>query len=73
VLLYGAFQKASTASLAILGFIYPVVAVVVDYLAYGKVMNLAQLTGGALILVAAGAYAKGLKLPSLGRRSAPRI
>lgn len=73
VLLYGAFQKASTASLAIFGFIYPVVAVVVDYLAYGKVMNSAQLVGGVLILVSAGAYAKGLKLPLLDRRGIPRI
>ncbi|MHA6844437.1 DMT family transporter [Ralstonia syzygii] len=73
VLLYGAFQKASTASLAIFGFIYPVVAVVVDYLAYGKVMNPAQLVGGVLILAAAGAYAKGLKLPLLDRRGASRI
>jgi drug/metabolite transporter (DMT)-like permease len=59
ILLYGAFKKAATGSLAILGFIYPLVAVLVDYLAYDIVMDEYQAVGAALILIAASAYAAG--------------
>jgi drug/metabolite transporter (DMT)-like permease len=59
ILLYGAFKKAATSSIAVLGFVYPLVAVLVDFLAFGKVMNREQLIGGALILAAATAYATG--------------
>lgn len=59
ILLYGAFKKAATGSLAILGFIYPLVAVLVDYLAYGTVMDGYQAIGAVLILLAASAYAAG--------------
>lgn len=60
VLLYGAYQKAATTSIAILGFIYPLTAVVVDFLAYGKVLSLPQAFGGALIVASAACYAAGL-------------
>ncbi|VVD72027.1 DMT family transporter [Pandoraea anhela] len=60
LLLYGAFQKASTASLAVFGFVYPVVAVAVDFLAFGIVLHPTQWLGGAMILLAAGCYARGL-------------
>ncbi|VVD70637.1 EamA/RhaT family transporter [Pandoraea iniqua] len=60
LLLYGAFQKASTSSLAVFGFVYPVVAVAVDFLAFGIVLHPTQWLGGAMILVAAGCYARGL-------------
>lgn len=59
LLLYGAFQKASTSSLAVFGFVYPVVAVAVDFLAFGIVLHPTQLLGGVMILVAAGLYASG--------------
>ncbi|MFC0398247.1 DMT family transporter [Paraburkholderia rhizosphaerae] len=60
VLLYGAFKKAFTTSIAVLGFVYPLVAVIVDFLAYGKLMNGEQIFGGALILLAAMMYATGV-------------
>lgn len=52
VLMYSAFQKLPTSSIAILSFIYPAIAVLVDYLAYGHVLTVAQIAGGALILIA---------------------
>lgn len=60
LLLYGAFQKASTSSLAVFGFVYPVVAVAVDFLAFGIVLHPTQWLGAAMILAAAGGYARGL-------------
>lgn len=60
LLLYGAFQKASTSSLAVFGFVYPVVAVAVDFLAFGIVLHPTQWFGGVMILLAAGWYARGL-------------
>ncbi|MGC7404598.1 DMT family transporter [Pandoraea pneumonica] len=60
LLLYGAFQKASTSSLAVFGFVYPVVAVAVDFLAFGIVLHPTQWLGGVMILIAAGCYARGI-------------
>lgn len=59
VLLYGAYQKAVTSSIAVLGLVYPLVATIVDFIAYGKLMNPQQVFGGALILLAASMYATG--------------
>ena len=42
------------------GFVYPVVAVAVDFLAFGIVLHPTQWLGGVMILVAAGLYARGL-------------
>lgn len=57
ILLYGAFQKASTSSIAVLGFAYPLVAVIVDFVAFGKVLTGYQFLGGVLIVASAVAYA----------------
>ncbi|WP_353190474.1 DMT family transporter [Pandoraea pnomenusa] len=65
LLLYGAFQKASTSSLAVFGFVYPVVAVAVDFLAFGIVLHPTQWLGGVMILLAAGGYARGLGAPAV--------
>ena len=59
ILLYGAFKKAAPGSIAVRGFVYPLVAVLVDFLAFGKVMNTEQMIGGVLILLSATAYATG--------------
>lgn len=68
VLLYGAFQKAQTSSIAVLSFVYPLVAVAVDYVAYGLTLNWTQLGGGVLIVAAAVGYASKLSpLGVLGR------
>ncbi|QFU15029.1 DMT family transporter [Microvirga thermotolerans] len=51
ILLYSAIQKLPTARVAVLSFVYPAVAILVDYLAYGRELSLAQWTGIALILL----------------------
>lgn len=52
-LLYGAIQKISTSLVGILSFIYPVVAIVVDWIAFGQHMNFIQVTGALVILTSA--------------------
>jgi len=52
-LLYSAIQKLPTPIIGSLSFIYPVVAIVVDNLAFGHTLSVTQLAGGALILLAA--------------------
>jgi drug/metabolite transporter (DMT)-like permease len=53
VLLYGAIQKLPTATTGALSFIYPVVAIVVDWLAFGQRLAWLQVAGAVLILLAA--------------------
>jgi drug/metabolite transporter (DMT)-like permease len=53
VLLYGAIQKLPVAMTGALSFIYPVVAIVVDWLAFGQHLAWLQVAGAALILLAA--------------------
>ncbi|MDR5738336.1 MULTISPECIES: DMT family transporter [unclassified Caballeronia] len=53
VLLYGAIQKLPVATTGALSFIYPVVAIVVDWLAFGQHLAWLQVAGAALILLAA--------------------
>jgi len=52
-LLYGAIQKLPTPIIGSLSFIYPVVALIVDNLAFDHALSPSQLAGGALILLAA--------------------
>ncbi|NOH60930.1 EamA family transporter [Vibrio sp. RE88] len=52
VIMYDAFQKLSTHLIAILSFVYPVTALVVDYLAFGNTVNLWQGVGVIAILLA---------------------
>jgi drug/metabolite transporter (DMT)-like permease len=51
ILLYSALQKLPTPVIAVLSFTYPAVAILVDYLAYGRDLSLNQWTGIALILL----------------------
>ena len=53
VLLYGAIQKLPTHLTGALSFIYPIVAIAVDALAFGHALQPLQLVGAAVILVAA--------------------
>lgn len=53
VLLYGAIQKLPTHLTGALSFIYPIAAIVVDRLAFGHVLGVAQIIGAAVILLAA--------------------
>jgi drug/metabolite transporter (DMT)-like permease len=53
VLLYGAIQKLPTHLTGALSFIYPIVAIAVDGLAFGRALQPLQVLGAAIILVAA--------------------
>lgn len=62
-LLYGALQKLPTSLVGILSFIYPVVAIIVDWLAFGQKMNLVQFAGAGAILLSAAAMNLGWSRP----------
>ncbi|WP_211473368.1 DMT family transporter [Collimonas humicola] len=62
ILLYGAIQKLPTHLTGSLSFIYPIVAILVDYLAFGHRLQLSQLLGAAAILVAAAGMNLGWSL-----------
>ena len=51
ILLYAALQKLPTPVIAVLSFTYPAVAILVDYLAYGRDLSLGQWSGVGLILL----------------------
>ncbi|MCP9269644.1 DMT family transporter [Xenorhabdus sp. XENO-1] len=50
ILMYSAYQKLSTTVIAVLTFIYPAVAIIVDFVCYGKSLNAFQLLGVFLIM-----------------------
>jgi drug/metabolite transporter (DMT)-like permease len=52
VLIYGALPKLTTPVIAVLLFVYPLTAIVVDALVYGRALSVPQLTGMALIVIA---------------------
>lgn len=66
ILLYGAIQKLPTPLTGALSFIYPIVAIAVDMLAFGIRLQPAQLLGAAIILLAAAGSTLGWKV-RLGR------
>lgn len=51
VLMYSAYPRLPVATLAVLAFVYPAVALLLDYLLYGQVLGLLQWMGLALIVV----------------------
>ncbi|MBM6580902.1 DMT family transporter [Microvirga sp. BT689] len=51
ILLYAALQKLPTPVIAVLSFTYPAVAILVDYLAYGRDLSFGQWGGIVLILL----------------------
>lgn len=67
ILLYGAIQKLTTSLTAALSFIYPIVAIFVDFAAFGHHLLPLQLVGAALILLAAAGSTFGwsLRIPKL--------
>ncbi len=67
VLLYGAIQKLPTAMTGALSFIYPVVAILVDWLVFGQRLGMSQIGGAVLILLAAAGVNFGWRLVP-GRR-----
>ncbi|KFC67343.1 Permease of the drug/metabolite transporter (DMT) superfamily protein [Devosia sp. LC5] len=66
ILLYGAIQKLPTPLIGALSFIYPVVAILVDFIVFGHRLGGWQLLGAAAILVAAAAMTLGWE--PFGRR-----
>jgi drug/metabolite transporter (DMT)-like permease len=70
-LLYGAIQKLPTHTAGALSFIYPVVAIGVDYVAFGQRLHPAQLVGASAILLAAAGMTLGWSLPGLKKRVPP--
>lgn len=59
ILLYGAIQKLPTNFTGALSFIYPIVAIAVDFIAFGRQLELAQIIGAAMILFAAAGMTLG--------------
>lgn len=68
ILLYSAIQKLPTTSVAALSFIYPAVAILLDFLVYGQRLAPMQMAGVALIFLAAAGVSLNWRLP-LGRRA----
>ncbi|UTW08678.1 DMT family transporter [Pseudomonas benzenivorans] len=62
ILLYGAIQKLPTHLTGALSFIYPIVAILVDYLAFDHQLHPVQLVGIAAILLAAAGMNLGWSL-----------
>ncbi len=62
VLLYGAIQKLPTHVAGALSFIYPLVSIVVDFVAFGHRLQAVQFVGAAAILIAAAALNLGWSL-----------
>lgn len=63
ILLYGAIQRLPTHLTGSLSFIYPVVAIVVDMLAFGHHLQAMQVAGAVAILLAAAGMNLGWRVP----------
>ncbi|MDP1614858.1 MAG: DMT family transporter, partial [Methylococcales bacterium] len=50
MLLYSSYQKLTTSSIAILSYIYPLVAIMVDFIVFDKTLSMLQVVGGLMIL-----------------------
>ncbi|OKB68278.1 multidrug DMT transporter permease [Serratia marcescens] len=68
-LLYGAIQQIPTPLVGALSFIYPAVAIVVDWAAFGHRLSLLQLLGTLAILGAAAGMNFGWRLAPVTRRA----
>lgn len=62
VLLYGGIQKLSTHAVGSLSFLYPLVAIGVDFLAFDRRLHAMQFLGAAAILVSAAGMSLGWTL-----------
>jgi drug/metabolite transporter (DMT)-like permease len=59
ILLYGAIQKLPTNLVGSLSFVYPLVAILVDLIAFGHRLQVAQIVGATAILVSAAGVMLG--------------
>jgi drug/metabolite transporter (DMT)-like permease len=79
ILLYSAIQKLATPVIAALSFIYPAVAILVDYAFFGQRLDIAQAMGISLILLAVAGVTLNWRLwPRMGPKRcaagpAPRL
>jgi drug/metabolite transporter (DMT)-like permease len=71
VLIYGALPKLTTPVIAVLLFVYPVTAILVDAVVYGRALSAPQLAGVALIVIASLGVNLGWPLVSMVRRGDP--
>ena len=62
ILMYGAIQKLPTHTVGALSFLYPIIAMVVDFVAFGHRLKPLQLVGSGAILVAAAGMTLGWSL-----------
>ncbi|ABE34129.1 eamA-like transporter family protein [Paraburkholderia xenovorans LB400] len=67
VLIYGALPKLSTPVIAVLLFVYPLTAIVVDAVVYGRALSIPQFAGMVLIVVASLGVNLGWPLLSMLR------
>jgi RarD protein len=70
ILLYGAIQKLPTHLIGSLSFIYPIVAIIVDFVAFDRRLELVQIGGAVLILFAAAGTNLGWKIRIPASRAA---
>lgn len=61
ILMYGAVQKLPTYLQGAFSFLYPIVAIVVDYAAFGQTLHISQFLGAAAIILAATGLTFGWK------------
>lgn len=69
IIMYNAFQKLSTQLIALLSFIYPITALVVDYVAFDHRVDLWQLAGVVLILTSVSAVKFNWQISGLFSKS----
>lgn len=69
ILLYSAYQRLPTHVIGALAFIYPVAAVIVDFLALGHRLQLLQLLGIGIVLISAAGMTLEQRLPKRARQS----
>ena len=59
VLMYSAYDKLPTSMIAVLSFIYPAVAILIDFIIYNRVLSIVQWIGIFLIFVSGFAVKQG--------------
>ena len=70
VAIYATFPLLPTRRIAILNFVYPAVAVLLDWLIYGRPLTAPQMAGVGLIVLATLGANLGWRLPGLAGRNA---
>lgn len=65
ILMYSSYQKLPTPLIAVLSFIYPAMAIVVDMFVYGTVISMFQVLGIGMIVLASLANSLNWDIPGL--------